>query len=248
MCGLGDPKEFSFRRRDLARCSDYMEGNTFKSGGVIWKVGLSVRQTKTWKQVALRLSTGGDMISKRLFVFTLLALSTSLPFFKSVHVNERVPNLQSVPDVDLKTVTIKLERTECYGNCPAYSVTIHGDGHVEYQGKSNVKEKGAQEGRIELDDLRTLMRAFAKAKYWDVPADYSETKCKGPYCTDMATVITELTVRGEAHRVEHYYGCGSAPKSLFELESRIDKTVNSERWTGDVSNAGPVGTSCFGRR
>jgi hypothetical protein len=60
----------------------------------------------------------------------------------------------------------------------------------------------------------------------------------------MATAITEFTVKGTTHRVKHYFGCGSAPKSVFELESDIDKTANSEQWTGDVSNAGPFGTTC----
>jgi hypothetical protein len=62
----------------------------------------------------------------------------------------------------------------------------------------------------------------------------------------MATTITELSIRGVTHRVKHYYGCWGAPKSLFDLESVIDKSANSEQWTGDVSNAGPYETTCSG--
>jgi hypothetical protein len=62
----------------------------------------------------------------------------------------------------------------------------------------------------------------------------------------MATAITELSIRGVTQRVKHYYGCRGAPKSLFDLESVIDKSANSEQWTGDVSNAGPYGTTCSG--
>ncbi len=43
-------------------------------------------------------------------------------------------DLSSLSDNELKTVVIRLERTSCYGNCPAYSVTIHGDGRIEYAG------------------------------------------------------------------------------------------------------------------
>jgi Domain of unknown function (DUF6438) len=158
---------------------------------------------------------------------------------------EQTPDLNSISEADLKTVTIHLERTACYGTCPAYSVTIHGDGRVEYAGSGHVKETGAREGRIELDKIRELLSQFSKAKFWDVAEDYSRDKC-GRYCTDMATAVTEVTAKGATHKVKHYYGCGNAPRSLFELESSVDKTADSEQWTGDVSKAGPYGTTCWG--
>ena len=184
----------------------------------------------------------------RQFIVSILIAGLSLPVVKSAlsHGSGQAPDLSSISDVDLKTVTIQLERTGCYGTCPAYVVTIHGDGRIEYNGKSHVKELGAQEGRVELDKLRALASVFAKIKFWGLNEDYSAEKCKGRVCTDFATAITELSIRGVTHRVKHYYGCGSAPKSLLDLESAIDKSANSERWTGDVSKAGPYGTTCFG--
>ena len=81
-------------------------------------------------------------------------------------------------------------------------------------------------------------------KFWGIAEDYSAAKCKGRVCTDMATAITEPSISGLTHRAKHYDGCGGAPKSLFDLESVIDKSANSAQWTGDVSNAGPYGTTC----
>jgi hypothetical protein len=188
------------------------------------------------------------MAFQRLFMVSLLIAGLSLLVIKSTlgHSGDQAPDLSSLSDADLKTVTIELERTGCYGTCPAYSVTIHGDGRVEYHGKSHVKEVGTREGRIEMDKIRALASVFAKMKFWGLAEDYSAAKCNGRVCTDMATAITELSIRGVTHRVKHYYGCGSAPKSLFYLESVIDKSANSEQWTGDVSNAGPYGTTCSG--
>jgi hypothetical protein len=157
---------------------------------------------------------------------------------------DKPPDLSSLSDADLKTLTIQLERTACYGTCPAYSVTIHGDGRVEYNGKSRVKETGAREGQIKVDTVRELVSEFAKVKFWGFDEDYSGKKCKGE-CTDMPTAVTELRIKGVTHRVKHYYGCGGVPKSLYTLESTIDKSANSEQWTGDVSKAGPFGTTCF---
>ncbi|HZV88152.1 MAG TPA: DUF6438 domain-containing protein [Candidatus Binatus sp.] len=177
---------------------------------------------------------------------TVLIASFSFLLVKSgLGHGEQAPDLSSVSEADLKTVTIQLERVGCLGTCPAYSITIHGDGRVEYSGNGHVKETGGREGRIEPDKIRELLSQFAKAKFWDVAEDYTRAKC-GRYCTDMATAVTAVTLKGATHRVKHYYGCGNAPKSLFELESSVDKTVDSEQWTGDVSKAGPYGTTCFG--
>jgi hypothetical protein len=187
------------------------------------------------------------MLFQKRFMVSLLIAGLSLLVIKSAlgHSGDQTPDLSSLSDADLKTVTIQLERTACYGTCPAYSVTIHGDGRVEYNGKSHVKEAGTRKGRIESDKIRALASAFAKMKFWGIAEDYSEAKCKGRVCTDMPTAITELSIRGVTHRVNHYYGCGRAPKSFFELESLIDKSANSEQWTGDVSKSGPFGTTCW---
>ena len=189
------------------------------------------------------------MAFQRLFMVSILTAGLSLPVIKSAlgHSGDQTPDLSSVSDADLTTITIQLDRTGCYGTCPAYSVTIHGDGRVEYNGKSHVKEVGTREGRIETDKIRALASVFSKMKFWGIAEDYSAAKCKGRVCTDMATAITELSIRGVTHRVKHFYGCGSAPKSLFDLESTIDKSAHSEQWTGDVSKAGPFGTTCMNR-
>jgi len=118
---------------------------------------------------------------------------------------------------------------------------------VEYDGKRHVKEKGAQEGRLEPDTIKALTKEFAKANFLTLSEDYSGEKCTR-YCTDMATAVTEIEVKELKHRVKHYYGCGGAPKVLFDLESAMDKIANTERWTGDVSKAGPFGTTCMDRK
>src|SRR5437870_4342049 len=110
--------------------------------------------------------------------------------------------LTSLPDADVKTLTVQLERTACYGNCPAYSVTIHGDGRVEYNGKTHVKEKGLREGRVEADQIKSLLNEFATAKFFTLSEDYSGENCTR-YCTDILTAVTEIDVREASHHVKH---------------------------------------------
>jgi len=186
------------------------------------------------------------MTFEKLYMVMLASLSLLAIKSELFQGGDRLPDLSTLSDADLKTMTIKLERIGCYGTCPAYTVTIHGDGRVEYSGKSHVKESGPREGRVEIEKIRGLVSEFGKMKFWELAEDYSGEKCKGRICTDMATAVTELKIKERTHRVRHYYGCGGAPRSLFDIESAIDKTASAERWTGDVSNAGPYGTTCFG--
>jgi hypothetical protein len=155
-------------------------------------------------------------------------------------------SLQSLSDGDIKTASIRFERKACYGSCPAYTLTIHGDGGVEYVGGAHVKTSGSRAGRIEAKDFKALLAAFDQAKFATIADAYSAEKCACRQCTDMASVVTELNAGAASHKVNHYYGCACAPRALFDLESAIDKAANSEQWTGDVSKAGPYGTTCFG--
>ena len=86
-------------------------------------------------------------------------------------------DLATLSDAELKGVTFSLERTRCFGNCPAYSVTIQGDGGVEYVGNRNVKETGGKRGHIDLPGIRSLLAEFANAKFLSISKSYSEEKC-----------------------------------------------------------------------
>jgi hypothetical protein len=188
------------------------------------------------------------MALQKLFVAAILVLAVSLIAVKvaSSSPGDESRDLSSLSNDELQTITVRFERIGCYGTCPAYAVTIHGDGRVEYTGKNHVKDKGTQEGRIEAATIKTLVSKFAVTKFLSLPEEYSEAQCQR-FCTDMATAITELEVSGTTHRVKHYYGCGSAPKALFDLESAIDELANTKQWTGDVTKQGPYGTTCFNR-
>jgi len=153
-------------------------------------------------------------------------------------------DLSALSDSELSAITITMERTGCYGNCPSYVLTIKGNGTVEYVGRENVNVKGTRQGTNKLETLRSLMAEFARAGFLSISNDYSGDRCKCGYCTDLPAAITRVQVKSTIHSVDHYYGCRCAPRSLFGLETAIDKAANVEQWTGDVSKSGPFGTTC----
>jgi len=155
------------------------------------------------------------------------------------------PKLDSLTADQLKTLVISFERTGCYGNCPAYKLIIGGDGRVEYDGVRDVKITGKKSGTINDAGIRSILSAFSKADFFSIGDNVGEKKCTCRQCTDMPTVLTEIRVAGSIHSVDHYYGCGCASEALWDLEKTIDVAVNTSQWTGDVSKAGPFGTTCW---
>lgn len=128
---------------------------------------------------------------------------------------------------------ITLERTPCFGGCPVYTVAVSPSGEVSYEGKASVRLLGRASGKIPAQQVDALLGELEKAGYFSMANRYaaSEPTC-GRYSTDSPSAITTVTSRGRTKRIEHDYGCGSAPGALVVLERRIDEILGSGRWTG----------------
>lgn len=61
---------------------------------------------------------------------------------------------------EYEDVTITLERTVCFGACPDYTVTIHGDGTVVYEGRNFVAVEGVQTAHISEEKVQKLVDEF----------------------------------------------------------------------------------------
>src|SRR5215831_9459051 len=69
-------------------------------------------------------------------------------------------------DNNLNDVVINFERSGCYGDCPAYKLTVFGDGRVDYSGVNFVKQTGKAQGHIEPASVQRLVAEFDKANFW----------------------------------------------------------------------------------
>ena len=126
---------------------------------------------------------------------------------------------------DLKEVVITLERTECFGTCPVYRLTVYGYGAVIYEGIRFAQVQGTIQTTISEEKIRQLVSEFQRVDYFSLRDSYEERNV-----TDMPSAFTSLTVDGKIKTVRHYHGDLSAPKELTELEDKIDEIVNSNQW------------------
>ena len=143
------------------------------------------------------------------------------------------PTDRSIPP-DLE---IRLARTQCYGRCPAYELTVRADGSVTFKGTAHTQETEAS-GRIDENKVRRLIDEFRQANYFDFDDEYSFNNCPSA-ATDMSTVTTSIRLNGKSKTISHYLGCSTRdsdhkpfPPGLSELEKEIDEIVGSRRWIG----------------
>jgi hypothetical protein len=136
---------------------------------------------------------------------------------------------QGIPR-DLK---ITLERTECFGFCPVYKLTITADGSVVFEGRRFVKQEGVTISSVSPERLKQLMAEFDRVKFFSLEDDYSEIRLSCP--TDQPSAITSIRINGKSKTINHYLGClePKVPKGLTELENKIDEIVNTAQWLPD---------------
>lgn len=131
-------------------------------------------------------------------------------------------------------VVMTLERTGCYGTCPGYSVEIHGDGAVRYNGKSFVVVMGEHRDRISSEQVSELIDAFRAADYFSLEDSYSYP------VTDNPTYLTSFRVDQVEKRVSDYVGDEAGmPEAVSELEAMIDRLADTKKWIHGTAETVP---------
>jgi len=120
---------------------------------------------------------------------------------------------------------ITLQRTECYGYCPAYTVTIDGDGAIAYEGRSFVNIVGRQTAQIAPAEVAGLLERFDAIGFDDLNDEYRGMM------TDLPTTSITLTRNGRTKTLVDYGGTSAGmPAAVRELQAEIDRVAGTARW------------------
>lgn len=131
---------------------------------------------------------------------------------------------------DDSRAVITLERTTCFGACPAYTVRITSDGAVDYEGRQFVRVTGPVHAAVAPADVAALVDAFEKGGYFALEDSYRfivQPDGSRSFVTDLPTTTTSIRVGKRAKRVVDYVG---APAVLHDFERRIDAVAGTQRW------------------
>lgn len=129
---------------------------------------------------------------------------------------------------NMGSVVIEMSRGPCYGRCPVYSLTLYGDGRVEYRGTEFVRVKEEQTTRISAEQLTQVLRDLDRMHFFTVEDRAFE------WCFDTASTRISVSVDGRKKRVTTdgcNYPLKAAPKDRFlEIADEIDTIVDSKQW------------------
>ena len=132
-------------------------------------------------------------------------------------------------------LTITLERTECFGNCPEYELTVTAFGNVFFVGRGFTKTDGFAQGKITIEQLREIIAEFENIKFFKLNNAYRSGQggCRA-VATDMPSQIISIRANGKTKKVEHYLGCFDLKRNstglLVGLGRKIDEITDSKRW------------------
>jgi serpin B len=126
---------------------------------------------------------------------------------------------------DLNNITIKLERIACFGFCPIYSILIHGNGTVNYEGIRFVETNGTKTYKIPIDHVKELVTLIDEINYFSLDDRYEIQ------VTDLPSAITTITIGDQTKSVYNYGNSG--PQKLQHLEEKIDEMAQSNTLVGN---------------
>lgn len=153
----------------------------------------------------------------------------------------QVDNVQAVADAAAdeaadQTVTPKsgtdsvffsIERTPCFGTCPAYRLTIMQDGSAVYEGRRFAAREGRYVGHVDAATMKKLTdEAEARGFY------AMEDKYDSP-ATDLPSTIIQVHADGHDKQV---IGRVGSPQAFKNMAQEVEKILADVEWTrtGDL--------------
>jgi hypothetical protein len=118
-----------------------------------------------------------------------------------------------------------MTRTVCFGFCPAYTVSITGEGEVNYEGRSFVNVVGRQSATIPRADVARLVEQFDEIGFNSLRDEYRAN------VSDMPTFTVVIERDGGRKHVIDYGGLSAGmPESVRALQDEIDRVAGTARW------------------
>jgi hypothetical protein len=116
---------------------------------------------------------------------------------------------------------ITLQRTACFVECAAYTVSIDASGRVMFEGGKNLRVPGRHFYGIPLSQVARILSTVERIGFFGLKDQYREN------ITDQRTTFVTVTRRGQTKRIEDYFG---APSTLHQLEREIDEVTRTKQW------------------
>ena len=131
----------------------------------------------------------------------------------------------AMPAATPATTTLSLQRSHCLGDvCPAYKLTIHGDGRVEFDGLAT-DVTGHLAYEVAPSDVDALVADLRRQNLWSVQDAYVSA------ATDSANILLTLDLGGQHKTIRDYVGQDAGmPDTVTSAEAAMDSLAGVDRW------------------
>jgi len=157
----------------------------------------------------------------------LVLLAACQPADSGVDFRDTLPEVSGA-------LLLRLERTGCFGWCPAYVIEVDTDGTVRYIGNNDVITLDSASATLAPAELAELRDALDRADF----ANRSVRCCDCQGITDMPSATITVADGRPPKTIHDYHGCSRTPRAIRELEESIDRIIGTERWIGTVEEHG----------
>lgn len=199
----------------------------------------------------MRLDLKIFMIIPKVFSFFFICLLADCG--SSVSQTENANQTQPKEKTEL---SLKMERSHCYGTCPVYELNVQPDGKVTFNGVDFTETKGKAENNLSNEKMEQLVTEIENANFFSYKDLYTKDSGNCPAtATDSPTVKLSVNLSGKEKTITHYLGCSEKyepmknnsanirvikdwskqilPQQLYNLENKIDEIVGTKRWIGE---------------
>jgi Domain of unknown function (DUF6438) len=164
--------------------------------------------------------------------WTLATAIVAIALFSLVWLPGEGKTLARATNAD--SLTIQMSRGPCRGSCPSYTITIHGNGLVDYVGREHIRVQGPQTRRISREQVTEVLQSLERAHFRAL-----EDRAFS-WCFDTGSVSVSVSMDGKTKRVVSDDACTGAKSGLqaqfVKSAAEIDTIVGSNPW---VSCDGP---------
>ncbi|MCC6541595.1 MAG: hypothetical protein IT225_05200 [Flavobacteriales bacterium] len=108
------------------------------------------------------------------------------------------------------SLVVTLQRTPCFGRCPAYVINVYRSGYATYEGRSHVEREGMHSAWIGKDTLERIIGDAEKFGFFQFQDRYDRD------VTDLPSAILRVVANGKDKRVVSRIGAPAQFKLIFD--------------------------------
>ena len=140
---------------------------------------------------------------------------------------------------DMTGVTLEYFAAGCYGNCPAFTLTIDKETAV-FEGHAYVRAKGRRTAKLSSQQFEKLLRVWYDGSFYAMRDDYCSARCPDGseiIVTDIPESSITLTTPAFKKRVyECFFSANGQPQTprppeqYFQLSRQLSKFAKARHW------------------